>query len=203
MRPLSFLRITFALFFTYFDLSAQVIPSDRFYDWSGAGFRGTSPDYSNSINIMHLGAVNDSSAPVEAYIQQAIDSLNGRQGVIYFPAGNYLVNATIVLPDSVVLKGAGADSTTIIFKLNGAPNDCIDVLKNQDEVLDPFTRIISGFEKGSVSLTVSDGSSFVPNAYAEIRQDNGSWDSQPATWAEKSVGQIVKIVSATGNTLQL
>jgi len=202
MRPLFTLLIVCRLAFPFLS-EAQTIPSDRIADWSHAGFRGIEPDSNRSINITHLGAANDSSSPVDAFILAAIDSLNGRYGTLYFPSGNYLINSMLSLPDSVILKGAGADSTTLIFNLNGAPNDCIDVSRSQDEVLDPFTKIISGSEKGSASLTVADASSFSPNSYAEIRQDNGSWYTQPASYAEKCVGQIVKVVSVSGNVVQI
>jgi len=180
---------------------AQTIPAGRITDWRHAGFHGAMRTNITTINIRQLGAVSDSSAAVDAYIQAAIDSLQGRMGVIYFPPGYYLVNSMISLPDSITLRGAGADSTTLIFNLNGAPDDCIDVSKNQDEVLNPFTKIISGFQKGSASVTVADASSFVPGSYAEIREDNGNWYTHPASYAEKSVGQIVRIVSIAGNAL--
>lgn len=203
MRSLCFFLIICIACCVHLQSSAQVIPSGRFYDWTGAGFRGILPDYSNTINIVQLGAANDGSSAVDSYIQAAVDSMNGRYGVIYFPAGSYLVNSTIALPDSVMLKGAGSDSTTITFDLNGAPNDCIDVSKNQDEALDPFVKIIAGFAKGSTTLTVIDASSFAANSYAEIRQDNGTWYTVPSSYAEKCIGQIVKVISVSGNSVQI
>jgi len=188
----------------HFCSTAQIIPANRFYDWSKAGLSNTQPDSTAiSINMKDLGASNDSSSAVDGFIQTAIDSLNGRFGILYFPAGTYLINTSLALPDSVVLKGAGADSTTLVFDLGGAPNHAIDVSKNQSEVLDPFTKVVSGFEKGSTTLSVVDASSFSANDYAEIRQDNGSWDTQPASYAEQCVGQIVKVLSVSGNDLQI
>ncbi len=182
---------------------AQTIPSQRIHDWSTAGFQGNSPEDIISINIVSIGAANDSSTAADAFIQQAIDSLNGRFGIIYFPAGIYLINSSINLPDSVVLKGAGSDSTTLIFDFGGAPSNCINISKSQSEVLDPFTKIISGYQRSSSLLTVADASGFNENDYAEIRQNNGSWDTQPASYAEQCVGQMVKIKSVSGNTLEI
>lgn len=183
---------------------AQIIPAHRFYDWTKAGFHGVKPDSNAlSINIIDLGAANDSSAAADSFIHAAIDSFNGRLGIIYFPAGIYLINSSLALPDSVVLKGASADSTTLVFDLNGAPNDAMDISRDQPEPLVPFVKIISGFEKGSSTLTVTDASAFAAGNYAEIRQDNGSWDAVPASYAEKCMGQMVKIISVAGNALQI
>lgn len=187
-----------------FILQGQTLPPDRFYDWSKAGLSGMLPDSAAvSINIKDAGAANDGSVAADGIIQDAISSLNGRFGILYFPAGIYLVTTSLVLPDSVVLKGASADSTTLLFDLGGAPNDAIDVSENQSEILNPFTKIISGIEKEATALTVADASGFAGNDYAEIRQENGSWDTQPASYAEKSVGQMVKIISVSGNVLHI
>lgn len=183
---------------------AQVIPATRYYDWTKAGFHGKEPDSTTlSIRITALGAANDGSSPIDSFLHAAIDSLHGRLGVIYFPAGTYLVNNSLSLPDSVFLKGAGADSTTLIFDLGGAPNDAIDVSRSQSEILDPFTKILAGFHKNSSTLTVADATGFAANEYAEILQENGSWDTQPVSYAEKSVGQMVKVISVSGNVLEI
>ncbi|MEI8085927.1 MAG: T9SS type A sorting domain-containing protein, partial [Paludibacter sp.] len=43
-----------------------------------------------------------------------------------------------------------------------------------------------------------------PNSnYVEIREVNGSWDTKPASWANKVVGQITKIIDIIGDKLIL
>lgn len=37
----------------------------------------------------------------------------------------------------------------------------------------------------------------------EIRQQNGSWDAVPATWATYCVGQMVKVVAINGNQITI
>lgn len=52
-------------------------------------------------------------------------------------------------------------------------------------------------------MLVNSSTSFSAGCYAEILQNNGAWDTNPASWAENSVGQIVRITAVNGNLLTL
>ena len=92
-------------------VSAQVIAPERMTDWSIAGYPGTIPDPELILYAPDFGVVGDSLTDNSTAIQDAIDFLNGRQGVIYFPEGIYLFNSPISLSDSVVIRGESSELT--------------------------------------------------------------------------------------------
>ncbi len=180
--------------------NAQVIHDSIRVDWSGVGYQGDKPEPAIIVNVKDFGAQGDSITNDYQAIIDAVNSLNGYMGIVYFPEGNYLINSPLNLPDSIILRGATSDSTALIFDLGGEPINCINISKGQ--AMD-FTRIITGFEKGSINFTVENPEQFSPGNYAEIRQLNGDWDISPATWAQYSVGQIVKINDISGNSIYI
>ena len=50
-------------------------------------------------------------------------------------------------------------------------------------------------------MVVADASLYSAGNYAEIMQTNGAWDTQPVSWADNSIGQIMHITSVNGDTL--
>jgi hypothetical protein len=69
------------------------------------------------FNVMTFGAKGDGSADDTAAIVSALKAAgdstqNG--GIIYFPAGTYLVSSKLSLPANTIVQGAGASSTRII-----------------------------------------------------------------------------------------
>ncbi|MDZ7778306.1 MAG: hypothetical protein U5L09_23140 [Bacteroidales bacterium] len=70
-------------------------------------------------------------------------------------------------------------------------------------VLSSDYLLLSGYEKGSNSVVVADGEAFSAGTFAEIVQENGEWDTEPASWAEQAAGQIVKVEAVYGDTLVL
>lgn len=181
-------------------LRAQVLTSDRSVNWSVAGYQGCIPNPSTFKKITDFGGVGNGSTVNNTALTNAISSLGGAAGIVYFPAGNYLFTTTINLPANVVLRGESSSLTTLTFNLGGATNSLLQATAAAGSA---FVSITSGYTKGSNSLVVSNASSFSVGDYAEIRQVNGSWDTNPAVWAAYSVGQIVKITGKAGNTLTL
>ncbi|MFA4852980.1 MAG: glycosyl hydrolase family 28-related protein [Bacteroidales bacterium] len=180
-----------------FSVYAQVIPSNNRVEWDKAGCQYTFTEPQLVADVMNFGAHADGITDDMQAVVDAISSLNGRYGVVYFPSGTYLLQSGVSLPDSVVIRGAGSDSTFI--KLNST-GSCFGVYGTSDGI---FTDIVSGFNKDSEKITVDNIGIFSNGDYVEIRQENGSWDSNPATWATYSVGQITRVVSITGDTLFL
>jgi len=97
-----------------------------------------------------------------------------------------------------VLKGDGADNTALLFDLEGQAIHCISISKTQSS---NFTNISEGLDKGNKLLTVENPELFASGDYIEIRQDNGSWDVVPVSWADHSVGHVTRIDSITDNNL--
>jgi len=145
---------------------------------------------------MDHGAAGDGATDDHAAVAAAIASLGGAPGVVYLPAGTYLLNSAVTLPAGVVLRGERPASTLLRFNLIG---HCISVSAGQSA---SFQSIVSGYTIHSSTLAVADGSQFAAGDYAETREeDDPGWGT--STWADHVVGQIVKIASVTGNVLTL
>jgi hypothetical protein len=181
-------------------LRAQVINDSLRAAWNYAGLQNNYLDTSNVVDVTNFGAAANGITNDYAAVTSAINSLGGHSGVVYFPAGNYLIGSTLFLPDSVTLKGAGADVTTLTFNFNGVTGNCIGIQHTQTNT---FIPVVSGFSKESTSLVVTNASAFAAGDFAEIRETNGAWDTNPVAWANYSVGQIVKLDSVSGNILYI
>jgi hypothetical protein len=180
------------------NVRSQTIPSSRISDWYHTGYPTAIPSPSNIVDVTQHGATGDGITDDASAIAAAISSLNSSRGVIYFPPGHYLMRSTINLPDSVILRGASADSTFLVFDLSNSIANCINITGN---VSATNTRIISGFERGSIAIVVDDPSTFLQGDYADVMQDNGVWDTDPVFWAEHSIGQIIHLNYISGDTL--
>ncbi|MEO8711335.1 MAG: glycosyl hydrolase family 28-related protein [Parafilimonas sp.] len=193
----AFLSVLFCLLFT--QINAQIIPDSLRVDWSQAGYQGVSPDPSLIINVQDFGAYADGIHNDYNAINSAIKSSN-KNRVIFFPAGNYLINSSIKIPNNVVLRGEG-EVTNLIFDLEKSnQKDAIVISIKQKN---SFTPIISGYNKGSSVLNLENTSAFNVDDYLEIRQANGSWDTRPVDWATYCVGQIVKIIAVNATSITI
>ncbi len=186
------------LIFLNTELNAQTILSSRIVDWSHTGYEGIIPDSADVVDVTMFGGVGDGVTDNHPFIINAINSLGGNRGVIYFPPGNYLFQSTINLLDSVILRGSSSDSTHLVFDFAGTAGNNINITGSTSF---PFTNVLSGFDKGSSSIVVADASNFLSGDYAEIQEDNGTWDTQPVSWADHSIGQIIRINFISGDTL--
>ena len=178
--------------------TAQVLPLDRQVLWAGAGTPSTNPVIVNEVKVMSFGAYGDSTHDDAMAIANAIASLAGHAGVVFFPPGKYLIRSTVTIPDSVILRGDCNDSAELVFDLGGASIDCIDVQAN---VTDTFQSILAGFSKDTTVIRVANTAGFSIGDYAEIVETNGAWDAVPIWWATNCVGQIVHITAITGDYL--
>ena len=96
--------------------STPIIPYNRSFDWSLAGVPGGIPQIpaicANVLdapyNAIGNGVYNDTSA-----VQNAVNACPYGEAV-YFPPGNYLLNA-LTIYKSVVLVGAGPNRTTLLI----------------------------------------------------------------------------------------
>ncbi len=175
--------------------TAQNIPAGRITNWKKAGNEKPYAKNVMQLDILNYGGNPNGSVNNSTALSSAIAALNGKAGVINFPAGDYLFNSSINLPDSVVLRGAGSGSTTLTFDFNGSAGNCIIMNGN---VSGGYQNVISPCKKNSKSLKLNTTSGFAVNDMIEIRQLNGAWNTNPATWAEYAIGQILKIDSIKG-----
>lgn len=178
-------------------VKAEVIPINNRIDWSRAGYKSMLHEPKKTVNVMDFGAQANGISDDKAAINNAILSLNGRNGVVYLPAGTYFLQSGLSLPDSVTLIGDGSELTHL--KINSV-DDCFDISGSCSNI---FTNIISGFEKNSSIIQVKKPALFAIGDYVEIRQTNGTWDTKPSSWTNKVIGQITKIVDIEGDKLEL
>jgi len=62
--------------------------------------------------------------------------------------------------------------------------------------------VTGGLTRGSTLLTITNaGTLFSSGQRIELRQANGSWDTNPAVWAAYSVGHVTTIDSVQGDTI--
>jgi len=184
-------RILFYLFLLLaLNVPAQVIPAERQVNWSDALLSYQVAVPFTELNVMDYGAAADGVTNDQPAVMSAIAALGGSLGYVYFPPGNYLLTAPVYLPDSVILKGYSSDSSVLLFNLGTASMDCITLSGTYST---GFIQIDGGYTKGNYRIITDSAFVFNSHDYAEIVEDNGSWNDSPAEWAVQSVGQIVQI----------
>ena len=195
IKIVSILTLIFLSFFA----EAQVIPAERRVDWMHlqSNFHFTVP--SEEINILDFGAVNDGSSNNANALQTVLSNIQG-SAIIYFPPGEYLFNTPIQLPDSVILRGAGSELTTLLFDFNSQHLNCINITGSASNT---SVQVDSGYTKGSNKIYLDSSFMFSSGQMIEISEENGNWDVAPASWAKNSVGQMILIDSVVGDTLLL
>jgi hypothetical protein len=176
----------------------QTIPVERTFPeaWQNAGYPGAIPSPAKIVNVRDFGAKGDGATDDARAVAATIASFKGKAGVVYFPAGVYLLKSTVNVHAGVVLRGDGSEQTTLMFDVVGHG---IGVARAQTGAFQP---VVSGYTIHSNKIVVSNGGSFAAGDYAEIRQDNDpAWGA--SGWAQKTCGQILRITSVTGNSLTL
>ena len=172
--------------------------------WS-PGIPGGIPDVPVAANVKDFGAKGDGVADDYDAFESAMRSVT--RGAVLIPAGTYLLKSPLDIRKSIVLRGEGAEKTRLVFDLGGRKAPAISV---QGKETGPWVNLAGGYSKGSTTLSLRDttSTSFTPGSFAEIRQENDPavmytdpmW-KQP--WAEFSVGQVVKVVSQSGNGVRV
>ena len=188
------------LLFVSFQMFGQVIPDDRHPDWKLIYANHTFREPQTIVNVQEFGAVGDGQTDDYQSIVNAIASLNGQLGTVFFPPGNYLITQTIALLDSVIIQGFSSDSTSLSFNFNGQAMDCFVISKGQANIFVPINSIGTN---GNSWFTLADATSFVSGDLIELRQTNGAWDVVPIDWAANSVGHISQISQVKFDTIFL
>ncbi|MDD3877967.1 MAG: glycosyl hydrolase family 28-related protein [Bacteroidales bacterium] len=178
-------------------LKGQIIPAHRTMDWRIAGSDYNFQTAVQSVDVLNFGAVGNGITDDHAAIVNAVNSFGGMRGVVFFPAGTYLINGSLALPDSVTLRGSGADSTVLIFN-SGENNDAINI---SGSVSGAFVNVIDGFNKNSRQITLGDSGMFASGDVVELIQDGHL--HMTSAWAMNCLGQILIIDSVDGNIIYL
>ena len=120
-------------------LQANKIATEDAVIATGSTEARTLPDrFADVVNVKDFGAKGDGVTDDTTSIQAAIDFTSSRGGdIVYFPAGTYIQNDSLVIRNGVRLVGAG-DWITTIKKADGMNKDAIisenfDTLKDLDD----------------------------------------------------------------------
>lgn len=180
-------------------LSGGTIPANRTFPeaWQNAGIGERLSVVARTINVSEFGAAGDGLVNDHQAVLDAIDSLGGQPGVIYFPAGTYLLRNPLSIPTGVVLRGESRAATTLRFDF---VEHAINFSGSQIGSAIPFAQAAAVH---SQSIELAGIGSLRVGHYALLTQDDDpAWDITDS-WASGSAGQIVKIVEINGNQIRL
>jgi hypothetical protein len=181
------------------------IPEHRTTRWQ-PGVPGGVPSRTTVCATISAATYGNGSTDATAAIQNAINACPANQ-VVYLPAGTYRISSTINLNRSVVLRGAGANSTTLQRSPSGA-----GVMIGNWTNLGTGVNLAADAPKGATTLTVADGSPFAVGDIVHLDQlDDPAvvqgttcvWMKRGSEGAWRSIGQMVEITGKSGNTLTL
>ena len=190
---------------------AALVPPEYRIAWS-PGIPGGIPNYPECANVKDFGATgNGSSNDLPAFDAAIASAANTPGGcAVLVPAGTYRVTDTIELASGVALRGEGYTQTTI--ECDFVNGDCVKIGDGDLQACESSgscTRITGGYTKGSNSIAVASTSGVGNDDYIEIRQNDdlgaGVCDGNGCRsgWGENVVGQVVQVVSVSGNTFVL
>lgn len=168
------------------------------FNWKDAGFKGSKPVYTQTVNIMNQGGNNTGTGANNSALNAAINALNNKGGVIYFPKGVYNFTSNVTVNrDSITFKGAGYDSTELRFSMNGQLNNCFSILGTT--LANDSSSFSSAGIRDSNKVTVLNASPFQVGDWVYLQTKDDTY--MYSTWAYGSLGQVMRIKSKTGNIL--
>ena len=178
---------------------AQVLPANRSVKWGLAGYRGSIPNYSTVVDIHTYGGVGNGVNANDSALLNAINSLSGANGVIYFSAGTYVFHSAVNLRSGLILRGTSSDSTTLKFDFgSGSTSSAINIGGNSTTTT---TVLTSNAIRDSSFIYVNDATGLTAGDYLKLSFNDSS--ILFSSWAYGSVGQIVKIASIATNKIVL
>jgi len=180
-------------------LTATLSGSPVKQDWQRAGYPGdTVPSYSAVVDITAFGGDKTGVSANNPALTSAINSLAGANGVIYFPAGNYLFTNAINLRSGLILRGAGSGNTTLTFNLGAASADLI-VVQGTAGTSTPITAAVQQYGN---QVTVTNPDITSAGNFVKIYQNNEA-SLINDSWADNTIGQLSYVKSKLGNTYTL
>ncbi len=178
-------------------VDGQTIPADRTAEWSQAGFIYDIPEPTLELNILDFGAMADGSISTNTAWNAAIATAEGQMTVIAFPEGEFLFTTGIIVPDSVIIRGAGSDLTTFTFDLGGIGH-CISFMG--EEIPDQFP-LAADAPRGSTAINPAASYPFGNGDLLRLYREDLDLVTSP--WAVGTTGQLVHIAAAGDATIML
>lgn len=188
--------LLFTLTMWMFGAYAQVIPSERLYQWNKAGLSEEIQEPSLILDITDYGGVGDGTTVNDAAFASAMDAANGQPAVIYFPTGTFRFEQRLNLVSGVILRGNSADSTILEFELT-AEHDLINISGSISSLL----SIAEPADRDDTVLVLENTVSIEPGDLILLYDDDA--DNVFSTWAYYATGQVVNVNEVLGDTLNL
>ena len=183
---------------TYLNSSSQTIPVARTVDWTRAGVSAIQVNPSLTINFINSGGIGDGTTVNDSAFTAILNSISqGDSAIIYFPHGNYLFHQSLTLRSNIFLVGQSNDSSFLTFNLSGSR----DLITCSGSSTTDTANLSANVSKGSNSLSFSGSSLFSAGDWIQLIDNDTA--KTTSTWATGSSGQIVKILSITGNSIQV
>lgn len=179
-------------------LKAQTLPANRAVDWTVAGLRDTTTVGFLEIDLSTQGFVGDGSTSNDASMSTLLANLAAPGNILQFPAGNFLFNQSFDLPDNTVIRGVGAEQTTLSFDQGGSGHS-INI--QGTDVNADTSPLATAASRDSQMIEVDDASAFSSGDWIRIKQFDE--DLMTSSWAYNTYGQIVQITSINNNQIEL
>jgi hypothetical protein len=178
------------------------IPDSLKFDWHRAGLDSGFQEPSTIIDMTTIGAIPNDGISDSPALLNAIQTLPTGGAILFFPPGIYHFTATVQMPSNCIVRGSGSDSTVFSFNLNNTQSNSFNFSGSTQSGFFPIRDTL--FRGGNVvSIDSAASSAFTAGERIEIRQLNGSWDTNPASWAQYAVGHISTVDSVVGSLVYL
>jgi hypothetical protein len=186
------------LLLLHFHSTSQTLPSSRSVDWKLAGLRDTTTAGFIEIEMLNEGVVGNGLVPNDSIVNEVLSAVTDSGAILLFPSGDFLFNETIDLPNNIVIKGDGAESTTFTFDLGGSGHS----FRVQGENINAASTSLLDFAaKDDEYIFVDDPTLFSEGDWIRILQNDSNLVT--SSWANKTVGQVVQISSIVNQKLFL
>ncbi len=186
-------------------IELAALPPARRTVWR-PGIPGGVPARTTVCATISAATYGNGSTDATAAIQNAVNGCPANQ-VVYLPAGTYKISNAIFLNRPVVLRGAGANATTLQVSPAG-----VGVMIGSWSSFGSAVNLTADAQKGSTTLTVADASAFSVGDVLHLDQlDDPAvvqgtacpYLKRGRSGAWRSIGQMVEIAGKSGNTLTL
>ena len=177
---------------------SQTLPLSRSVDWTLAGLRDTTTNGFIEIDMQAQGVVGNGTTPNDSIVENVLLSITNSGAILNFPSGNFLFDNTINVPNNIIIRGEGAEVTSFTMDLGGTGHS----FRIQGQAINSDTTSIINFSaKDSDFVIVSDPNIFSIGDWIQIVQYDS--DLVTSSWAENTVGQIVKVKTISNNKIVL
>ncbi|MCT4582584.1 MAG: T9SS type A sorting domain-containing protein [Flavobacteriales bacterium] len=179
--------------------NAQVIPTQRIFEWNKAGLK-TEVNFNDTVFLSDYGAVGDGVTLNDQAFQQALNAVNNPPTVVIIPNGNFYLTDPLVLPSNVLLKGQGANHTVLTFKLDSNETDLISMSGSVSSNALNLSANAATFDD-KIVLNTNGNTGLNSGDYIQLLKNDSNLIT--SSWSLNTVGQIVEIDSLNGDSLFL